>query len=80
MNKNFHIDDRIDELVDWEVERLARVFKTTSDVLTDKEHDSLTRIFLYDGITPYDKKSNGMIDLEYKEMMETKKEIGEEIE
>jgi|TARA_R110002020_G_scaffold34137_3_gene104201 hypothetical protein len=80
MNKNFHIDDRIDELVDWNIESLADMFGAKADVLNNLQYDSLTRIFLYDGITPYDKKSNGVIDLEYKEMLETKKEIGEEIE
>ena len=69
------IDDRIDELVDWNIESLADMFGAKADVLNNLQYDSLTRIFLHDGITPYDKKSNGMIDLEYKEMIETKIEI-----
>ena len=73
MMKN-SIDAKIDELADWEVERLARVFKTTSDVLTDKEHDSLLQIFLCGGITPFDVMSERRIDLEYEEMVETKME------
>ena len=80
MNKNFHIDDRIDELVDWNIESLADLFGARADTLTSLQYDAIDRIFRYDGITPYDKKSNGVIDLEYKEMLETKKEIGEEIE
>ena len=60
-------DDKINSLVDSEIERLAQVFKTTSDVLTGAEYDSLGRLFRFKGITPLDKKSNAMIDLEYKE-------------
>ena len=60
-------DDKINSLVDSEIERLAQVFKTTSEVLSDEEHRELNKIFRFDGITPFDKKSNDLIDLEYKE-------------
>ncbi len=60
-------DDKINSLVDSEIERLAQVFKTTSEVLSDEEHRVLNKIFRFDGITPFDKKSNDLIDLEYKE-------------
>ena len=62
-------DDKINSLVDSEIERLAQVFKTTSEVLSDKEHRVLNKIFRFDGITPFDKKSNDLIDLEYKEII-----------
>ena len=60
-------DDKINSLVDSEIERLAQLFKTTSDALTGAEYDSLDRMFRYEGVTPFDKKSNDLIDLEYKE-------------
>tara|TARA_R110000765_G_C18513230_1_gene557072 strand:+ start:181 stop:294 length:114 start_codon:yes stop_codon:yes gene_type:complete len=34
-------DDKINALVDSEIERLAQVFKTTSEVLSDEEHKEL---------------------------------------
>ena len=64
------VEDMIDELVDSEIERLAQVFKTTSEVLSDEEHKELDKIFRFDGITPFDKKSNDLIDLEYKETID----------
>ena len=36
----------------------------------------IDRIFRYEGIIPFEKKTNGLVELEYKEMVETKKEIG----
>ena len=60
-------EDKIDTLVASEIERVAQLFKPTSDALTDAEYDSLDRMFRYEGVTPFDKKSNAMIDLEYKE-------------
>ena len=69
------MEDKIDELADWEVERLAQVFKTRADVLTGIEYDAVLRIFLYDGITPFSKMSNDLIELEYKEMTETKNDF-----
>ena len=74
------MEDKIEELIEWNIENLADVFGARADTLTSLQYDAIDRIFRYDGITPYDKKSNGMIELEYKEMMLTKKEIGEEIE
>ncbi len=78
MNKNFHIDDRIDELVDWNIENLADLFGTRADTLTSLQYNALDRIFRYEGITSFDKKSNGLIDLEYKEMIEIKKDLEDE--
>jgi len=80
INNRLLAEDMIDELIDWNIENLADLFGARADTLTSLQYDAIDRIFRYDGITPYDKKSNGMIELEYKEMMETKKEIGEEIE
>lgn len=60
-------DDKINSLVASEIERVAQLFKTTSDALTGAEYDSLDRMFRYEGVTPFDKKSNDLIDLEYKE-------------
>ena len=60
-------EDKIYALVESEIERLAQLFKTTSDALTSLEYDSLERMFMFEGITPFDKKSNAMIDLEYNE-------------
>ena len=79
-NNRLLAEDMIDELIDWNIENLADLFGARADTLTSLQYDAIDRIFRYDGITPYDKKSNGMIELEYKEMMLTKKEIGEEIE
>ena len=62
-------DDKINALVDSEIERLAQVFKTTSEVLSDEEDKELVKIFRFKGITPFDKKSNDLIDLEYKEII-----------
>ena len=74
------VEDMIEELIDWNIENLADLFGARADTLTSLQYDAIDRIFRYDGIVPFDKKTNGLIDLEYKEMMETKKEIGEEIE
>tara|TARA_R100000808_G_scaffold17742_1_gene39105 strand:- start:1126 stop:1344 length:219 start_codon:yes stop_codon:yes gene_type:complete len=60
-------EDKVDILVASEIERIAQLFKTTSDTLTGAEYDSLDRMFRFNGITPFDKKSNAMIDLEYNE-------------
>jgi len=60
-------EDKVDILVASEIERIAQLFKTTSDALTSLEYDSLDRMFRFEGVTPFDKKSNAMIDLEYKE-------------
>jgi hypothetical protein len=60
-------EDKVDILVASEIERIAQLFKTTSDALTSLEYDSLDRMFRFNGITPFDKKSNAMIDLDYKE-------------
>ena len=60
-------EDKEDILVASEIERIAQLFKTTSDALTSLEYDSLDRMFRFNGITPFDKKSNAMIDLDYKE-------------
>ncbi len=60
-------EDKIDTLVASEIDRVAQLFKTTSDALTGAEYDSLDRMFRFEGITPFDKKSDAMIDLEYKE-------------
>ena len=71
-------EDKIDELVDWNIESLADLFGVRADTLTSLQYTALDRIFRYDGITSFDKKSNGLIELEYKDMEETKKEIGED--
>ena len=63
-------EDKLNVLVESEIERLAQVFKTTSEVLSDEEHKELDKIFRFDGITPFDKKSNDLIDLEYKETID----------
>ena len=60
----------IDELVDWNIENLADLFGSRADTLTSLQYDALDRIFRFDGITPFDKKSNAMIELEYNEMLE----------
>jgi hypothetical protein len=71
-------EDKIDELVDWNIESLADLFGVRADTLTSLQYTALDRIFRYDGITSFDKKSSGLIDLEHKDMEETKKEIGED--
>tara|TARA_R100000005_G_C4970111_1_gene183405 strand:+ start:44 stop:292 length:249 start_codon:yes stop_codon:yes gene_type:complete len=72
------MEDKIEELIDWNIENLADLFGSRADTLTDLQHTAIDRIFRYDGITPFDKKSNGLVDLEYKEMIEIKKEIEHE--
>jgi hypothetical protein len=67
-------EDKIDELVDWNIESLADLFGVRADTLTSLQYTALDRIFRYDGITSFDKKSNALIELEYKEMEETKLE------
>ena len=67
-------EDKIDELVDWNIESIADMFGSRADTLTSLQYTALDRIFRYDGITSFDKKSNALIDLEYKEMEETKLE------
>ena len=65
---------KIDELVDYNIENLADLLGVRADSLTSLQYTALDRIFRYDGITSFDKKSNALIDLEYKEMEETKLE------
>tara|TARA_Y100000593_G_scaffold31447_1_gene62005 strand:- start:658 stop:888 length:231 start_codon:yes stop_codon:yes gene_type:complete len=67
-------EDKIDELIDWNIGNLADLFGARADTLTSLQYTALDRIFRYDGITSFDKKSNALIDLEYKEMEETKLE------
>jgi len=67
-------EDKIDELVDYNIENLADLLGVRADSLTGLQYTALDRIFRYDGITSFDKKSNALIDLEYKEMEETKLE------
>lgn len=70
------MEDKIEELIKWNIQSLADMFGSTSDKLNNLQYTALDRIFGYDGITPFDKKSNALIDLEYKEMEETKKDLG----
>ena len=72
------MEDKIEELIEWNIESLADLFGSRADTLTSLQYTALDRIFRYDGITPFDKKSNDYIKLEYEDMMETKKEIGHE--
>jgi len=72
------MEDKIEELIEWNIESLADLFGSRADTLTSLQYTALDRIFRYDGITSFDKKSNGLIELEYKDMEETKKEIGHE--
>ena len=65
-------EDKIDELVDYNIENLADLLGVRADSLTSLQYTALDRIFRYDGITSFDKKSNDLINLEYKEMIETK--------
>ena len=67
-------EDKIDELVDYNIENLADLLGVRADSLTSLQYTALDRIFRYDGIESFDKKSNALIDLEYKEMEETKLE------
>ena len=67
-------EDKIDELVHYNIENLADLLGVRADSLTSLQYTALDRIFRYDGITSFDKKSNALIDLEYKEMEETKLE------
>jgi len=73
------LEDKINELVEWSIKNLADVFSSNSDVLTSLQYDALDRIFRYDGIVPYNspKKSNALIELEYKNMLGTKEELKE---
>ena len=68
------MEDKIDELVDYNIENLADLLGVRADTLTSTQYTALDRIFRYDGITSFDKKSNALIDLEHKEMEETKLE------
>ena len=68
------MEDKIDELIDWNIGNLADLFGARADTLTSLQYTALDRIFRYDGITSFDKKSNALIDSEYKEMEETKLE------
>jgi len=67
------MEDKIEELIEWNIESLADLFGSRADTLTSLQYTALDRIFRYDGITSFDKKSNGLIELEYKDMEETKK-------
>ena len=69
------MEDKIEELIEWNIESLADMFGSRADNLTSLQYSELDRIFRFQGIIPFDKKSNGMIELEYKEMVETKIEI-----
>ena len=69
------MEDKIEELIKWNIQSLADMFGSTSDKLTNRQYTALDRIFGYDGITPFDKKSNALIDLEFKEMKEAKREM-----
>ena len=73
-NNRLLVEDMIDELVDWNIENLADLFGARADTLTSLQYNALDRIFRYEGITSFDKKSNDLIDLEYKEMIEIKKD------
>ena len=64
------MEDKIDELVDRNIENLADLFGSRADTLTSLQYTALDRIFRYDGITPFDKMSNARIELEYNEMLE----------
>jgi len=70
------MEDKIEELIEWNIENLADVFGARADTLTSLQYDAIDRIFRYDGVIPFEKKTNGLVELEYKEMVETKKEIG----
>ena len=67
-------EDKIEELIDYNIENLADLLGVRADSLTSLQYTALDRIFRYDGIESFDKKSNALIDLEYKEMEETKLE------
>ena len=71
------MEDKIEELIEWNIENLADVFGARADTLTSLQYTAIDRIFRYDGIITFEKKTNGLVDLEYKEMVETKKEIGD---
>ena len=73
-------EDKIDELVDYNIENLADLLGVRADSLTSLQYTALDRIFRYDGIESFDKKSNALIDLEYKEMEETKLEYWKGLE
>ena len=64
-------EDKIEELIDYNIENLADLLGVRADTLTSLQYTALDRIFRYDGIESFDKKSNALIDLEYKEMEET---------
>ena len=70
------MEDKIEELIDWNIENLADLFGARADTLTSLQYTAIDRIFRYEGIIPFEKKTNGLVELEYKEMVETKKEIG----
>jgi hypothetical protein len=70
------MEDKIEELIEWNIENLADVFGARADTLTSLQYTAIDRIFRYDGVIPFEKKTNGLVELEYKEMVETKKEIG----
>ena len=70
------MEDKIEELIDWNIGNLADLFGARADTLTSLQYTAIDRIFRYEGIIPFEKKTNGLVELEYKEMVETKKEIG----
>jgi|TARA_X000001388_G_C2171413_1_gene100002 hypothetical protein len=69
------VEDMIDELVDWNIENLADLFGARADSLTSLQYTALDRIFRYDGIRSFDTMTAKRIELEYKEMLETKGEL-----
>jgi len=69
------MEDKIEDLVKWNIECLALLFGGEAKTLADLEYKSLDKIFRFQGIIPFDKKSNNLIDLEYKEMMEIKNDF-----
>ena len=73
-------EDKIEELIDYNIENLADLLGVRADSLTSLQYTALDRIFRYDGIESFDKKSNALIDLEYKEMEETKLEYWKGLE
>ena len=76
MKMSNSMEDKIEELIEWNIENLADVFGARADTLTSLQYTAIDRIFRYDGVIPFEKKTNGLVELEYKEMVETKKEIG----
>ena len=66
------MEDKIEELIEWNIESLADLFGSRADTLNSLQYTALDRIFRDGGITPFDKKSNDLIDLDYKDMEEAR--------